>query len=81
MIDINREELLTMAEASEALPSRPTRETLWRWRTFGIHGVKLSTVLICAKRYTSREEIQRFVQASTRAADARPKRRQLAATA
>jgi Protein of unknown function (DUF1580) len=69
MVDINREQLLTFTEAAKLLPGRPNVATLWRWRTAGCRGVKLETVLVGGKRYTSREALQRFVDATTAAAD------------
>lgn len=69
MIDINREQLLSFTEAAKSFPSRPNVATLWRWRTAGCRGVKLETVLIGGKRYTSREALQRFVDATTAGAD------------
>jgi hypothetical protein len=69
MVDINREQLLTFTQAAKELPGRPNVATLWRWRTAGCRGVRLETVLVGGKRYTSREAIQRFVNATTAAAD------------
>jgi Protein of unknown function (DUF1580) len=69
MIDINRGELLTFTEAAKLLPGRPNVATLWRWRTVGCRGVKLETVLVGGKRFTSREALQRFVDATTAAGD------------
>ena len=53
MIDINREQLRTFTQAANTLPDRPNVATLWRWRTAGCRGVKLETVLVGGKRYTS----------------------------
>jgi hypothetical protein len=69
MVDINREQLLTFTQAAKLLPGRPNVATLWRWRTAGCRGVKLETVLVGGKRYTSQEALQRFVDATTAAAD------------
>ena len=55
MVDINHERLLTFTEAAKSLPGRPNVATLWRWRTAGCRGVKLETILVGGKRYTSRE--------------------------
>lgn len=43
--------------------------TLNLWRTRGVNGVKLETILIGARRCTSIEALNRFYQAVTRAAD------------
>lgn len=69
MIDIHQETLVTLSEAAALLPDRPHCSTLHRWRMNGIHGVRLETVQIGRKRYTSQEALARFVQATTAAAD------------
>ncbi|MGD9719773.1 MAG: DUF1580 domain-containing protein [Pirellulales bacterium] len=62
MIDIATEHLLTLAEAAQLLPGRPSVSTLWRWRQKGVRGRRLETVLIGAKPYTSREALGRFAE-------------------
>lgn len=69
MIDISSEQLLTFTAATKLLPERPNVATLWRWRTAGCRGVRLETVLVGGKRYTSAEALQRFVDSVTAAAD------------
>jgi hypothetical protein len=69
MIDIESEQLITFAEASKTLPGRPNVATLWRWRTSGVRGVKLESILCCGKRWTSREKLQLFLELSTAVAD------------
>jgi hypothetical protein len=69
MIDAEREELLTLTEAANSLPGRPNITTLWRWRNRGVRGVRLETVLVGGKRFTSREALARFHQAVNAAAD------------
>jgi len=66
------EKLLTFAQAAAWLPSRPHVATLHRWRLKGVHGVRLETVRIGGRRYTSQEAISRFVAATTAAADGSP---------
>jgi len=68
MIDIHAEHMLTIAEAARELPGRPHISTLWRWVQRGCRGVRLETVLIGGIRYTSRESLQRMVEATTAAA-------------
>ena len=72
-VDISRESLLTLNQAAEYLPGRPNVSTLHRWRLHGIRGVKLETCLIGGRRYTSREAVERFVAATTAAADGEPR--------
>lgn len=68
-IDISSESLLTITAATKTLPNRPSLSTLWRWIQRGTHGVKLETVLLGGRRYTSREALQRFFERTTAAAD------------
>ena len=69
MIDIHAETLLTLSEAAKLLPDRPHPSTLHRWRLNGVHGVRLESVQIGRKRYTSQEALARFIERSTAAAD------------
>lgn len=69
MIDISREHLLTITQGASELPGRPHVASLWRYRTTGCRGVKLETILVGGRRFTSREALQRFVDAVTAAAD------------
>lgn len=69
MIDIHKETLVTLSEAAALLPDRPHVSTLHRWRMNGVHGVKLETVWIGRKCYTSHEKLSLFIQASSAAAD------------
>jgi hypothetical protein len=62
------EKPLTLADAARLLPKRPNPATLWRWRTKGVRGVKLETVLIGGRRYVSRAALRQFIDAVTAAA-------------
>ena len=72
MIDIATEQLLSLRAASKLLPDNPNLSTLYRWFMRGCHGVKLETVLIGSRRYTSRESLQRFAERTTAAATGEP---------
>jgi hypothetical protein len=63
MIDHENEEIMTLTAASKELPGRPNVATLWRWRTIGVRGQKLETMLYGGRRVTSREAIARFLAA------------------
>ncbi|MBL9165831.1 MAG: DUF1580 domain-containing protein [Planctomycetaceae bacterium] len=65
MIDVGEERLLPLQAAANALPGCPHISTLHRWRMRGVRGVLLETCLIGGKRYTSREALLRFVEATT----------------
>lgn len=70
MIDVLAEEVLELGDARKLLPGRPDRATIFRWALgTGSHGVRLETVKVGRKRFTSKQAIQRFVEASTAAAD------------
>lgn len=72
LIDPNMERLLSISEAAKSLPNRPHVDTLWRWVYKGCKGVKLETISIGGRRFTSAEALQRFVERSTAAADRQP---------
>jgi hypothetical protein len=69
MVDIEHESLIMLAQASREIPGRPHLTTLHRWRLAGIAGVKLETLKIGGRRFTSREALSRFFAATTAAAD------------
>ena len=64
MIDFENESLLSVAEAAKLLPRRPALRTIWRWIERGCNGVRLETVKIGDRRFTSREALHRFVKGS-----------------
>jgi len=72
-IDIQREHVLTLAEATQHVPRRrggkhPHFATLWRWAQRGCRGVVLETIMVGGTRCTSIEALQRFFDALTAAA-------------
>ena len=68
-IDIRSEELFTLKQVAESLPGRPARSTVWRWCRTGIRGVRLTSVVIGAKRYTSFRALAEFSAALTAASE------------
>lgn len=62
------EALISLSQATRELPHRPHISTVWRWCTRGVRGIRLETVVIAGRRFTSREALQRFTTASTVAA-------------
>lgn len=72
MIDVQTEKLLTITETARTLPGRPNVTTIWRWRNRGVRGVRLETICIGGRRFTSREALARFFAATTAAADGAP---------
>lgn len=65
---LDNEHLLTPAEATREFPGRPALRTIWRWMQRGVRGVKLESITIGGRRFTSREAGQRFIEATTAAA-------------
>ena len=72
MIDIQNEEVVSLAEAakSKCLPrrrkgKRPHVATLFRWTTVGVRGVVLETLQCGGTRCTSVQALQRFFERCT----------------
>lgn len=65
MIDLKFERLRAFNQAARVLPkgSRPNQSTWWRWWRHGVRGVRLETVIVGGKRYTTDEAVLRFVAA------------------
>ena len=66
------ETLVTLSDASKYFPvpvSRPSIERLWRR---GQRGIVLKTIFLVGRRYTSTEEIRRFLVATQRTGDGTP---------
>jgi Protein of unknown function (DUF1580) len=60
MIDIWTENIRTYSDASKLLPGRPHCATIARWASKGRNGVKLETVVIGGRRFTSLEAVERL---------------------
>lgn len=67
MIDISRERLLRLSEVPAEVPGQPHPSTVVRWWRVGVRGVKLETILIGGRRFTSVEAIERFIGARNEA--------------
>jgi len=66
------ESLVTLAEACRCFPVRCSRPTMERWVRRGSRGTILESILICGKRYTSREAIDRFLRGQLQVEEGRP---------
>ncbi len=53
-------------EAPRYIPSRPSASTVYRWSVRGSKGVVLETGTIGGRRYTTREAVERFLEATNR---------------
>ncbi|MBW3598552.1 MAG: DUF1580 domain-containing protein [Planctomycetes bacterium] len=71
-IDTQSEELLSIKEAVGHFPTSPNVTTVWRWALYGVRGVKLESALIGGQRRTSKEAIERFIEATTARAAGEP---------
>jgi hypothetical protein len=71
-IDLSVEHPLTFQEAGRPLPRQPNLSTWHRWRLRGVRGVRLETVVVGGRRYTTAEAVSRFIAATTAAANREP---------
>lgn len=62
------EDLVPVNQAAGLFPVRPAPATLWRWILRGSRGVRLETLMIGGRRFTSRAAVARFIEGVTRAA-------------
>ena len=69
MIDLSTETVFPVSEAPKHIPGRPSQGSCWRWVLQGVGGIKLESILIGGKRFTSHEAIQRFVDRRTAASN------------
>jgi hypothetical protein len=75
MIDIQREELITLSEAAKFVPRRRrgrkvSTSTIYRWASkSGLRGVRLSTIRAGGALCTSVEALQRFFDELTASGD------------
>ena len=65
MIDLSKESLLTVKDARKELPGRPSINTIYRWFWKGVRGIKLESVRVGGRVFTSKEACCRFVKASS----------------
>ena len=61
-LNLLTEETLSLPQASRELPGRPNASTLWRWASRGLGGVKLETIRIGTRVFTSRQALTRFIE-------------------
>ena len=77
MIDIEREEIIPLKEVADycatTFKHRPHYGVVYRWVRKGCYGVKLETIRLGSKIFTSKQAVSRFVHDSRIAADERLK--------
>lgn len=70
-IDINSEELVLVREVPGLLPKKNGRKkhlaSIYRWLSRGLVGVRLESVYIGGEQYTSKQALDRFFYAVTKA--------------
>lgn len=60
MVKVLEVKLLSMAQAANSLSNRPAVSTLWRWSSRGVKGVRLKTLVVGGRRYTTPEFLSEF---------------------
>ena len=69
MIDVSTETLRSFPDAARRIGRGVHISTLHRWRLKGCRGVRLETVMLGGRRFTSDQALDRFFAATTAAAD------------
>jgi hypothetical protein len=69
-IDPSADPLVLLSTAAEPLPNPPSPACLWRWHAKGIRGVRLETVVVGGRRYTTAAAWREFVTKLTANANA-----------
>jgi hypothetical protein len=66
-IDLEHDDLITMAEAAKLIPGeQPVNpHTIFRWHKYGAHGYRLESVFVCKKLYTTRAALFAFLRATS----------------
>ena len=67
-VDFN-EEYRPLRRASDFFPGPVSLATLHRWRKYGLHGVRLVTVLCGSRRYLARSAAEDFLAKVTATVD------------
>lgn len=72
VIDLDNDELLTLAEACRLLPRKPSPATCWRWRKVGVlvngQRIRLECIRVGGKWHTTRKAFSEFLRCQTEAA-------------
>ena len=73
MLDLKTETPITFAEAARLVPGGVHRATVASWADKGIrNGIKLECEIIAGRKWTSREALERFLDACREAGSASP---------
>jgi hypothetical protein len=66
------ETLVSPTKATHHMPGRPHVSTVWRYMGPGCRGIRLESIVCGGRRFTSIEAIERFIAATTAAANREP---------
>jgi hypothetical protein len=64
-IDPSADPLISLSMAAKTLPKPPSPACLWRWHRKGVRGVRLETVVVGGRRYTTAAAWREFVEMVT----------------
>lgn len=70
--NLSHETFLTLQQAAKRLPGRRHISSVFRYAHKGVRGIRLETIVVGGRRYTSVEALDRFIIATTAAADGKP---------
>lgn len=65
MIDLQTQEHIAIRDVRNHIPGNPHLATIWRWIYRGVRGQKLGTIVVGGRRFTTKEEIEKFIAATT----------------
>ena len=66
------ETLISLTEACHCFPGGGSRPALERWMRKGSRGVVLESILVCGRRKTSKEAVDRFIRNQLQVVPERP---------
>jgi hypothetical protein len=70
-IDPHLDALLSISQAAKPLPNPPSPACVWRWHSKGVRGIRLETVVVGGRRFTTAAAWREFVEKLTAAANGR----------
>ena len=68
-VELVRETLVSISEAIHRFPVKTSRPSVERYIRRGVRGIRLKTCYLGGRRWTSIEEIERFIAATQRSGD------------
>ena len=60
-LDLLAEDTISIGEVVNELPGNHSKTTVWRWTTRGLNGVRLESVKIGGRTFTSKQALHRFL--------------------